>query len=103
MPQLNGLDAARHLKRSVPKAKLLFMTMNEDPDMVGEAFRAGGWAFLLKQAAAFVSLNRSCSSATFFTALYGTIRALVGEYVLWWSERPVRPRAFSFPAQFRRS
>jgi DNA-binding NarL/FixJ family response regulator len=53
MPQLNGLDAARHLKRSVPKAKLVFMTMNEDPDMVGEAFRAGGSAFLLKQAAAF--------------------------------------------------
>ncbi len=53
MPQLNGLDAARHLGRSLPKAKLVFMTMNEDPDMVGEAFRAGGSAFLLKQAAAF--------------------------------------------------
>ena len=52
MPQLNGLDAARHLKRSLPKAKLVFMTMNEDPEMVGEAFRAGGSAFLLKQAAA---------------------------------------------------
>jgi DNA-binding NarL/FixJ family response regulator len=53
MPQLNGLDAARRLKRSIPKAKLVFMTMNEDPDMVGEAFRAGGSAFLLKQAAVF--------------------------------------------------
>ncbi len=53
MPQLNGLDAARHLKSSIPKAKLVFMTMNEDPDIVGEAFRAGGSAFLLKQAAAF--------------------------------------------------
>jgi DNA-binding NarL/FixJ family response regulator len=29
------------------------MTMNEDPDLVGEAFRAGASAFLLKQAAAF--------------------------------------------------
>jgi DNA-binding NarL/FixJ family response regulator len=53
MPQLNGLDAARHLKRAVPKAKLVFMTMNEDPDMVGEAFRAGASAFLLKHGAAF--------------------------------------------------
>jgi len=53
MPQLNGLDAARHLKPTLPKVKLIFITMNEDPDLVGEAFRAGASAFLLKQAAAF--------------------------------------------------
>jgi DNA-binding NarL/FixJ family response regulator len=53
MPQLNGLDAARHLRRSVPTAKLVFLTMHEDPDLVGEAFRAGASAFLLKQGAAF--------------------------------------------------
>ena len=53
MPRLNGLDAARYLKRTMPKIKLIFMTMNEDPDLVGEAFRAGGSGFLLKQAAAF--------------------------------------------------
>jgi DNA-binding NarL/FixJ family response regulator len=52
MPQMNGLDAARHLKPKMPKVKFIFMTMNEDPDLVGEAFRAGGSAFLLKQAAA---------------------------------------------------
>jgi DNA-binding NarL/FixJ family response regulator len=48
MPEMNGLTAARHLKHSVPKAKLVFLTMNEDP----QAFRAGASAFLLKQAAA---------------------------------------------------
>jgi DNA-binding NarL/FixJ family response regulator len=53
MPQLNGLDAARQLKRIMPKVKLVFLTMNEDADLVGEAFRAGASAFLLKQAAAF--------------------------------------------------
>ena len=53
MPQLNGLDAARHLKPSMPKVKFIFMTMNEDPDLVGEAFRAGASAFLLKRQAAF--------------------------------------------------
>ena len=51
MPQLNGLDAGRQLKQSMPSVKLIFMTMNEDPYMVGEAFRAGASAFLLKQAA----------------------------------------------------
>ncbi len=53
MPRLNGLDAARQIKHSMPHVKLIFMTMNEDPDLVGEAFRAGGSGFLLKQAAAF--------------------------------------------------
>jgi DNA-binding NarL/FixJ family response regulator len=53
MPLLNGLDAARHLNRAMPKVKLIFMTMNEDPDLVGEAFRAGASGFLLKRAAAF--------------------------------------------------
>jgi DNA-binding NarL/FixJ family response regulator len=51
MPKLNGLDAGRQLKQSMPGVKLIFMTMNEDPYLVGEAFRAGASAFLLKQAA----------------------------------------------------
>jgi DNA-binding NarL/FixJ family response regulator len=52
MPQLNGLDAARQLKRTMPKVKLVFLTVNKDPYVVGEAFRAGASAFLLKQSAA---------------------------------------------------
>jgi DNA-binding NarL/FixJ family response regulator len=51
MPQLNGLDAARQLKQKNSDAKLVFMTMNQDPYIVGEAFRAGASAFLLKQEA----------------------------------------------------
>jgi DNA-binding NarL/FixJ family response regulator len=51
MPHLNGLDAGRQLKKKMPAVKLIFLTMNKDPYMVGEAFRAGASAFLLKQAA----------------------------------------------------
>jgi DNA-binding NarL/FixJ family response regulator len=51
MPQLNGLDAGRQLKHSLPKVKLIFMTMHQDPYLIGEAFRAGASAFLLKEAA----------------------------------------------------
>jgi DNA-binding NarL/FixJ family response regulator len=42
MPQLNGLDAGRQLKHSLPKIKLIFMTMHEDPYLVGEAFPGQG-------------------------------------------------------------
>jgi DNA-binding NarL/FixJ family response regulator len=52
MPQLNGLDAGRLLKHSLPNVKLIFMTMLGDPYLVGESFRAGASAFLLKEAAA---------------------------------------------------
>ena len=52
MPELNGLDAARQLKHTMPRVKLIFLTVNKDPYIVGEAFRAGASAFLLKQAAA---------------------------------------------------
>ena len=37
-PHLNGLDAGRQLKHSLPSVKLIFMTMHEDPYLVGEAF-----------------------------------------------------------------
>jgi DNA-binding NarL/FixJ family response regulator len=70
MPHLNGLDAARHLKRIMPKVKLIFMTMNEEPDLVGEAFRAGGSAFLLKQAAALEltdAIDRVLKGGSFVT------------------------------------
>src|SRR5580765_5432286 len=51
MPRLNGLDAGIRLKQDLPKVKLIFMTMHQDPYLVGEAFRAGASAFLLKEAA----------------------------------------------------
>ena len=52
MPLLNGLDAARQVKRSIPSVKVIFLTVSEDPDLAAEAFRAGGSAFLLKNSAA---------------------------------------------------
>jgi len=52
MPLLNGLDAARQLKRSMPSIKIIFLTVSEDPDLAAEAFRAGASAFLLKNSAA---------------------------------------------------
>ncbi len=51
MPLLNGLDAARQLKKTMPKVKLVFLTMNEDPNVASEAFRAGASGYLLKTSA----------------------------------------------------
>jgi len=51
MPLLNGLDAARQIKKTMPGIKLIFLTMNEDPTMANEAFRAGASGYLLKTSA----------------------------------------------------
>lgn len=52
MPLLNGLDAARQLKKLVPDSRLIFLTMHATPTYVTEAFRAGASAYLLKRSAA---------------------------------------------------
>src|SRR3954467_12934874 len=51
MPLLNGLEAARQIKQIDRSIRLVFVTMNEDPDLAAEAFRAGGSAYLLKRSA----------------------------------------------------
>jgi DNA-binding NarL/FixJ family response regulator len=52
MPLLNGLDAARQLKQTMPDVKLIFLTVSEDHDVAAEAFRVGASGFLLKNSAA---------------------------------------------------
>ncbi len=52
MPILNGIDAAYRLRKLVPSARVIFLTMHADADYVAEAFRAGAAGYLLKRAAA---------------------------------------------------
>jgi len=52
MPLLNGLDAGRQIKQKMREVRLVFLTMNEDPALAAEAFRAGASAYLLKRSAA---------------------------------------------------
>lgn len=52
MPNLNGFDAGEKLKKILPDVKLVFLTVNEESDMVAEAFRIGADGYLLKSSAA---------------------------------------------------
>jgi DNA-binding NarL/FixJ family response regulator len=51
MPLLNGIEAARQLKKTVPRSKIVFLSMHADPEYVTEAFKAGGCGYLLKRSA----------------------------------------------------
>jgi len=48
MPLLNGLDAVRELKKVMPTVKVIFLTMDSDPDIASEALRIGAAGYLLK-------------------------------------------------------
>jgi DNA-binding NarL/FixJ family response regulator len=52
MPHLNGLEAARQLRRTMPEVKIVILTINEDPDLAADAVRAGAACYLLKNSAA---------------------------------------------------
>jgi DNA-binding NarL/FixJ family response regulator len=52
MPLLNGIDAARQIRQADADVRIIFLTMNEDPDLAAEAFRAGASGYLLKRSAA---------------------------------------------------
>ena len=52
MPRLNGIEAAKKLKKQLPGVKLIFVTMHADAAYVNEAFKAGAAGYLLKRSAA---------------------------------------------------
>jgi DNA-binding NarL/FixJ family response regulator len=70
MPLLNGLEAARQLKSKMPAIKLVFVTMNEDPDIAVEAMRLGASGYLLKSSAAselFQAIQAALKAKTYVT------------------------------------
>jgi DNA-binding NarL/FixJ family response regulator len=52
LPKLNGIEMTRRVRKLVPKAKILFLSSNTDPDVIRAAFSAGGAGYVLKVDAA---------------------------------------------------
>src|SRR6266516_597835 len=48
MPELNGLEAARQIKRRVSETELLIFTAYDTDDLIQEAFDSGVKGFILK-------------------------------------------------------
>ena len=47
LPHLDGIEAARRIRRFVPNAKILFLSSSSDADVVRDAFCAGGQGYVL--------------------------------------------------------
>jgi DNA-binding NarL/FixJ family response regulator len=82
MPLLNGLDAGRQIKQLRKSTKLVYVTMNEDPDLAAEAFRAGASAYLLKRSAAselLLAIREVMNGRSYVTPL--VTEGLVGSFM----------------------
>ena len=70
MPNLNGLEACERLTKRLPETKLIFLTVNEDPDSAQDAIRRGASGYLLKKAAVtelFKAIQIVMSGRTYIT------------------------------------
>jgi DNA-binding NarL/FixJ family response regulator len=63
MPVMNGLEAARHIRRLAPSVKILILTMHDSTQIALAAKEAGANALLVKSDAA--------------TKLVGTVKSLL--------------------------
>lgn len=52
MPGLNGFEAARRLKAATPGARIIFLTVHEEPTVVTEALEIGVNGYVIKRSAA---------------------------------------------------
>jgi DNA-binding NarL/FixJ family response regulator len=48
LPGLNGLEAGGWIRRVAPGARIVFVTMERDPDIVEAARQLGAWGYVLK-------------------------------------------------------
>ena len=83
MPLLNGVEAARRLRVTVPGAKVIFVTMHADATYVAGAFRAGASGYVLKRCASLEllkAINQVLSGREYITPL---IEKDLGELPGW--------------------
>jgi DNA-binding NarL/FixJ family response regulator len=48
MPELNGLEATRQIKKAQPETEILIFTMHDDEDLIRDVLVAGARGFVLK-------------------------------------------------------
>ena len=52
LPKLSGIEAARQIRKVVPKSKLLFVSQDSNPEVVQAAFQLGARGYVIKSDAA---------------------------------------------------
>ena len=91
MPIMNGLIAGQRLKQILPRVKLIYLTMNQDPDVAAEAFRLGASGYLVKTSAASElvhAIKEVLLARSYVTPLM--TKDMVGSFIQNFKRRKVR-------------
>lgn len=70
MPELNGLDAIKHIRRDCPDVEVLVFSMHDSEELIREVFSAGARGYVLKSDAALYlieALKTLAQGRPFFT------------------------------------
>jgi len=87
MPVLNGLDAGKQVKEKCPTVKIIYLTMNSDPELALEAFNSGASGYLLKTCAASEMVVAVRDVLRGKTVLSQTLKEPVN-YLRWERKKP---------------
>ena len=72
MPELNGIEAARQIKKADENIKIVFLTMHQDATYAANAFEAGASGFVLKHSAPselITAIHEAMKGRTYVTPL----------------------------------
>ena len=72
MPQLNGIEAARQIKKTDKNIKIVFLTMHPDATYAANAFEVGASGFVLKHSAPselITAIHEAMKGRTYVTPL----------------------------------
>jgi DNA-binding NarL/FixJ family response regulator len=75
MPILGGFEALRHLIAFRPNLRFIFLTINDEPDFIEEAQRAGAAGYVDKSCAdseLLPAVRKALSEEEFFLSKFGT-------------------------------
>ena len=52
LPTLNGIEAARQIRKLAPESKIIFLTQESSADVIQQAISLGAWGYVVKARAA---------------------------------------------------
>jgi two-component system response regulator NreC len=82
MPDCNGIEATRQVKRLQPETRILVLTMHENEEYLFQVLRAGASGYILKEAAdtELITAIRTVSSGRFYLSPSAQ-SIMVGDYL----------------------
>ena len=94
MPHMNGLEAMTLLRKQVPNAKILVLTMHDKKEYISQIFRLGARGYLLKDTSPAELVHAIKSIYAGELVFSSTVsRILVGELVSEGEKELKRPRS----------